>query len=58
MPSLFASDSLFKKGLRVRKAVLGGEHVSRRISEVNQYTQMFDEMDAAAKFAAKPKRKK
>lgn len=48
MPPSFIDDPLFKKGLRVRKAVLGGGDVARRISSANQYTQMFEEFTTKA----------
>ena len=48
MPPSFIQDPLFKKGLRVRKAVLGGGDVARRISSANQYTQMFEEFTTKA----------
>ena len=48
MPPSFIKDPLFKKGLRVRKAVLGGGDVARRISSANQYTQMFEEFTTKA----------
>lgn len=48
MPPSFIHDPLFKKGLRVRKAVLGGGDVARRISSANQYTQMFEEFTTKA----------
>ena len=48
MPPAFINDPLFKKGLRVRKAVLGGEDVAHRLATANEYTQMFEEFTTKA----------
>ena len=50
MPSKlnFQNDPLFKKGMRVRKAVLGLEHLGNRITHANEYTQGFEEFSTKA----------
>ena len=44
----FRDDPLFKKGMRVRKAVLGLAHLGNRISQANEYTQGFEEFSTKA----------
>ncbi len=41
-------DALFKKGLRVRKAVLGADYAQKRIANANIYTQAFEEFTTKA----------
>jgi 4-carboxymuconolactone decarboxylase len=48
MKPAFTNDPLFKKGLRVRKAVLGAEHLGNRITDANEYTQGFEEFSTKA----------
>jgi len=49
MRPAFTRDPLFKKGLKIRKAVVGSEYVERRLSAANEYTWPFEEL--ATKFA-------
>ena len=44
----FRDDPLFKKGIRMRKAVLGLAHLGNRISQANEYTQGFEEFSTKA----------
>ena len=48
MKPAYTNDPLFRKGLRVRKAVLGAEHLGNRISDANVYTQAFEEFSTKA----------
>jgi 4-carboxymuconolactone decarboxylase len=41
-------DELFRKGLKIRKAVLGAENIARRVSGANEYTQGFEEISTKA----------
>ena len=45
----FTQDPLFKKGLKIRKEVVGAEYVERRLAAANEYTWPFEEL--ATKFA-------
>src|SRR5688572_6253494 len=45
----FTKDPLFKKGLKVRKAVVGADYVERRLDAASEHDWMFEE--AATKFA-------
>ena len=47
-PSL-TKDPLFRKGLKVRKAVVGAEYVERRLDAADEHDWLFEE--AATKFA-------
>ena len=49
MRPAFTRDPLFKKGLKIRKAVVGAEYVERRLAAANEYTWPFEEL--ATKFA-------
>ena len=49
MRPAFTKDPLFKKGLKVRKAVVGGEYVERRLAAASEHDWLFEE--AATKFA-------
>ena len=44
-----AKDPLFRKGLRIRKEVVGAEFVDRRLAEANELTWPFEEL--TTKFA-------
>ncbi len=48
MKKSITQDALFKKGVRVRKSVLGAAHVNKRIAGVNQYTEGFEEFNIKA----------
>lgn len=48
MRPAYLNDPLFKKGLKVRKAVLGTAHLGNRISEANEYAQAFEEFSTKA----------
>jgi 4-carboxymuconolactone decarboxylase len=41
-------DALFRKGLRVRKAVLGADYAQKRFADANAYTQPFEEFTTKA----------
>ena len=41
-------DPLFKKGLKLRKEILGAKDVERRIRETNEYTLGFEEITTTA----------
>ena len=41
-------DALFRKGLRLRKTILGRDYVGRRISTPNEYTRGFEEFTTKA----------
>ena len=41
-------DPLFKKGLKLRKEILGAKDVERRIMETNEYTLGFEELTTTA----------
>jgi len=49
MRPAFTRDPLFKKGLKVRKAVVGAEYVERRLAAAGEHDWLFEE--AATKFA-------
>ncbi|MBI3043066.1 MAG: carboxymuconolactone decarboxylase family protein [Betaproteobacteria bacterium] len=49
MRPAFTKDPLFKKGLKIRKAVVGAEYVERRLAAADEYAWPFEE--AATKFA-------
>lgn len=44
MRPAFTKDPLFRKGLRIRKELLGSEYVERRLDAANQYTWPFEEL--------------
>jgi 4-carboxymuconolactone decarboxylase len=48
MRKSITDDPLFKKGVRMRKAVLGDAHVNKRIAETNIYTEAFEEFNVKA----------
>lgn len=48
MPKPASQDALFKKGLRVRKAVLGADYAQKRIANANVYTKSFEEFTTKA----------
>lgn len=48
MKKSVTGDALFKKGVRVRKAVLGAEHVQKRLGSANVYTEAFEEFNIKA----------
>ena len=49
MRPAFTKDPLFRKGLKVRKQVVGAEYVERRLKAANEYTWPFEEL--ATKYA-------
>jgi len=49
MRPAFTKDPLFRKGLKIRKEVVGNEYVERRLDAANKYTWPFEEL--ATKFA-------
>lgn len=49
MRSTLNKDPLFRKGLKLRKAVVGGEYVERRLAAADRYAWPFEEL--ATKFA-------
>jgi 4-carboxymuconolactone decarboxylase len=49
MRPTFTKDPLFRKGLKIRKEVVGKEYVERRLDAANEYTWPFEEL--ATKFA-------
>ena len=49
MRPAFTKDPLFKKGLKVRKAVVGADYVERRLAAASEHDWLFEE--AATKFA-------
>jgi len=49
MRPAFTRDPLFKKGLKVRKAVVGADYVERRLAAASEHDWLFEE--AATKFA-------
>ncbi len=48
MRKSITQDALFKKGVRVRKSVLGAAHVNKRIANANRYTEAFEEFNIKA----------
>ena len=48
MRKSITEDPLFKKGVRVRKAVLGAAHVNQRVASTNIYTEAFEEFNIKA----------
>ena len=48
MRAALMRDPLFKKGLRVREAVLGGDNIRRRIAAADRYTEGFEEITTKA----------
>jgi 4-carboxymuconolactone decarboxylase len=40
----FTRDPLFKKGLKIRREVVGAEYVERRLAAANEYTWPFEEL--------------
>lgn len=48
MKKSVTEDPLFKKGVRVRKAVLGAAHVNKRVAAANKYTEAFEEFNIKA----------
>jgi 4-carboxymuconolactone decarboxylase len=49
MRPAFTKDPLFRKGLKVRKAVVGADYVERRLAAASEHDWLFEE--AATKFA-------
>ncbi len=49
MRPAFTRDPLFKKGLKIRKALVGAEYVERRLDAADEHTWPFEEL--ATKFA-------
>jgi 4-carboxymuconolactone decarboxylase len=43
MRPTFTKDPLFKKGLKIRREVVGPEYVERRLAAANEYTWPFEE---------------
>lgn len=44
MRPAFTKDPLFKKGLKIRKELLGNDYVKRRLNSANEYTWPFEEL--------------
>lgn len=44
MRPAFVNDPLFKKGLKIRKQLLGAEYVERRLDAADEYTWPFEEL--------------
>ena len=44
MRPAFVNDPLFKKGLKIRKQVVGAEYVEHRLQTANEYTWPFEEL--------------
>ena len=44
MRPTFTKDPLFKKGLKIRREVVGAEYVERRLAAANEYTWPFEEL--------------
>jgi len=44
MRPAFTKDPLFKKGLKIRKELLGADYVERRLNSANEYTWPFEEL--------------
>jgi len=44
MRPAFTKDPLFKKGLKIRKELLGADYVERRLDSANEYTWPFEEL--------------
>jgi alkylhydroperoxidase/carboxymuconolactone decarboxylase family protein YurZ len=44
MRPAFTKDPLFKKGLKIRKELLGSEYVESRLDKADQYTWPFEEL--------------
>ena len=49
MRHAFTKDPLFRKGLRIRKEVVGAEYVERRLAAADEHTRPFEEL--ATRFA-------
>ena len=49
MPPAFTKDPLFRKGLKIRKEIVGADYVERRLAAADEHTWPFEE--AATKFA-------
>lgn len=48
MKKSITDDPLFRKGARVRKAVLGAANIQKRFASANQYTEGFEEFTTKA----------
>ncbi|KPK18593.1 MAG: carboxymuconolactone decarboxylase family protein [Betaproteobacteria bacterium] len=44
MRPAFTKDPLFKKGLRIRKALLGAQYIESRLDQADEYTWPFEEL--------------
>lgn len=44
MRPAFTKEPLFRKGLKIRKELLGAEYVERRLDAANEYTWPFEEL--------------
>ena len=44
----YGKDALFRKGLKIRREVLGAESVDRRLAHANEYTSGFEEITTKA----------
>lgn len=44
----YRKDALFRKGLKIRREVLGAENVDRRLAHANAYTSGFEEITTKA----------
>jgi 4-carboxymuconolactone decarboxylase len=44
MRPAFTKDPLFKKGLRIRKALLGAQYIEGRLDQADEYTWPFEEL--------------
>lgn len=44
MRPAFTKDPLFRKGLRIRKALLGAQYIESRLDQADEYTWPFEEL--------------
>ena len=44
MRPAFTKDPLFRKGLRIRKALLGAQYIEGRLDQADEYTWPFEEL--------------
>ena len=44
MRPAFTKDPLFKKGLRIRKALLGAQYIEGRLNQADEYSWPFEEL--------------
>jgi hypothetical protein len=56
MRPAFTKDPLFKKGLRIHKALLGAQYIEGRLDQADEMKEVYFELDASARPKASGRR--